>query len=576
MYDRAPRALSVPLGCTSSRLGPGAYELLSRAAPRRVGYAPFLSLTSRGFESPSPNFDNDFPGPGHYDVVKEQKIIRGGHSPQYKEKRFKEVRTDTPGPGTYSQPPSVGMEIQNKMKQSSKVPEGQKVAGSMKLFRKTDAPSIPSRGQTFGYAEAEDGTLVKHNPPDKDSTLGPAYYQADPNDPSVSIKYKGAHFGNLTEKRHEFKPREGPGPADYDITQESAVYYENINIKREGLKKYDLCIPRYHEIIVLQAEKKGIPGPGQYEIKSQFQKAEGMSQNGNEVAPFLSLAERFTPVKSSTPAPGTYNEPRCALESLKKASKNIPFGHTSVRFTEGYRLQKTPGPAFYNILNHGVSKKSYRKAALGEKKRDAFGSSVPRLLYLVKREAFSSPGPADYQHKETAKASRKKAKQLSVFVSATERIPLISTEAPPPGSYDVQKSFAKTQGKREYMPPRTVMAKRKHASFLSGTPRHGLPKAKAPGPGAYNPVVKSTSCLTLWVSRMQRFKEAKDDTPGPGAYKLSPFFRDTVLKRTYNSTLNNPVEIEFEDSYKPQVAREDLVCVSNERLSKDNEKSCST
>uniref|UniRef100_A0ACB8E8I5 Uncharacterized protein n=1 Tax=Sphaerodactylus townsendi TaxID=933632 RepID=A0ACB8E8I5_9SAUR len=76
------------------------------------------------------------------------------------------------------------------------------------------------------------------------------------NDPCVTIKYKGAHFGSLTAKRHEFKPREGPGPADYDVNQESAVYYENINIKKEGLKIYDLCIPRYHEIMVLQSEKK--------------------------------------------------------------------------------------------------------------------------------------------------------------------------------------------------------------------------------------------------------------------------------------------------------------------------------
>uniref|UniRef100_A0ACB8E8T3 Uncharacterized protein n=1 Tax=Sphaerodactylus townsendi TaxID=933632 RepID=A0ACB8E8T3_9SAUR len=142
---------------------------------------------------------------------------------------------------------------------------------------------------------------------------------------------------------------------------------------------------------------QGIPGPGQYDIKSQFQKAEGTSQDRHEVAPFLSITERFTSVKSSTPAPGTYNETRSALESLKKATKNIPFGHTSVRFTEDYRLRKTPGPAFYNILNFSISRECHKKAALGKKKNDAFGSSVPRLLYLVKREAFTTPGPADYQ-----------------------------------------------------------------------------------------------------------------------------------------------------------------------------------
>ncbi|XP_048364765.1 sperm-tail PG-rich repeat-containing protein 2 [Sphaerodactylus townsendi] len=574
MYDRAPRALATPLGCTSSLLGPGAYEVLHpKTIQYRVGYAPFLSLTRRGFESISQSAENDVPGPGHYDVAKEQKIVRGGQSLQYKEKRFKEIHTDAPGPGAYFQVAPVGVEIQSKMKQPSKVPEVQKVASNLKLFRKTDAPSIPYRGQTFGYEESEDGTLVKHKPPEKDNTLGPAYYQEDPNDPCVTIKYKGAHFGSLTAKRHEFKPREGPGPADYDVNQESAVYYENINIKKEGLKIYDLCIPRYHEIMVLQSEKKGIPGPGQYDIKSQFQKAEGTSQDRHEVAPFLSITERFTSVKSSTPAPGTYNETRSALESLKKATKNIPFGHTSVRFTEDYRLRKTPGPAFYNILNFSISRECHKKAALGKKKNDAFGSSVPRLLYLVKREAFTTPGPADYQFKEATGESRKKTKQLAVFVSATKRIPVISTEAPPPGSYEVQKSFAKSQGKREYMTPRTAAAKRKHASFLSGTPRLDLPKGKIPGPGAYNPVSKSTSCLSLWVSREERFKEARDDIPGPGAYQLSPLFRDTVLKRTYNSTLNNPVVIQVEDSYKSQIDREDIFsCMSKEILSKNMEK----
>lgn len=37
------------------------------------------------------------------------------------------------------------------------------------------------------------------------------------NEAYPTLKYKGVHFGNLTEKRLEFKPQEGPGPAHYDI-----------------------------------------------------------------------------------------------------------------------------------------------------------------------------------------------------------------------------------------------------------------------------------------------------------------------------------------------------------------------
>ncbi|XP_044285156.1 sperm-tail PG-rich repeat-containing protein 2 [Varanus komodoensis] len=577
MYDRAPRTFGVTLGCTDPRLGPGCYELPSRTRQLRGGYAPFLSLASRGLGSIYQNSENDVPGPGYYEIDRSLKIVKGGHSPQYKEQRFKQIYDDTPGPGTYSQPPSIGQDV-SRVKKPSKVPSAQKLAGSIKIFRKSDAPSIPSQGQSYGYEEAEDGTLIKHNPPARDNTLGPAYYRTKSNETYPTMKYKGVHFGNLTEKRHEFKPREGPGPADYDVIQESAVHYENVNIRKEDQKKCDLYVPRYHEEIVLQEEKKGVPGPGQYDIKSQFEKIDNAAQSEAHHAPFLSLAQRFAPVKSFTPAPGTYNETRSALESLKKASKtrHVPFGHTSVRFRQDYRMHKTPDPAFYNILNYSIAAQSLKKAVLEKKKKGAFGSTVPRLLYLVKREAFTTPGPADYQVKETTEEPRKKKKQLSIFVSRTDRIPVVHTEAPAPGSYDVQKSFEKSQCKSEYMSPRTVAAKRKHASFLSGTFRKGMARVRTdvPGPGAYNPDAcnsraRLSSRVTVWISPVERFKEARDDTPGPGAYELSPLFRDTVLKRTFNATLNNPVELQMDNSiYKPLTDKQDLFCVSNKKILK--------
>ncbi|XP_042326751.1 sperm-tail PG-rich repeat-containing protein 2 [Sceloporus undulatus] len=580
MYDRAPRALTLTVGCPEPHLGPGCYDLPSTARQLRDGFAPFLSLTSRGLQSTSQNAVDDIPGPGHYEIDRTQKTIKGGQSLRYKEKRFRDIRTDTPGPGTYCQPLSLGQDI-SRPKRPVKVPAAQKFSSSIKIFRKSEAPSIPSQGQAYGYEELEDGTLIKHTPPSRDSTLGPAYYQMNSNETYPTMKYKGVHFGNLTEKRHEFKAHEGPGPGDYDVIPENVVHYENVNIRREDQKKYDLCVPRYHEVIVLQEEKKGVPGPGQYYIKGQFEKGDRIAQSEAHRAPFLSLAQRFAPVKSSTPAPGTYNETRYALESLKKASKtkNIPFGHTAVRFTQDYRLQKTPGPAFYNILNDSIATESLKKTVLEKRKKGAFGSSVPRLLYLVKREALSTPGPADYQVKETTEEPRKKKKQLSVFVSATERIPVMNTEAPPPGSYDVQKSFEKSQCRSEYMPPRTIMAKKKHASFLSGTFREGVSKAvmDLPGPGAYNPeaynsAAKPSSSVAVWVSRVERFKETKDDTPGPGTYELSPLLRDTVLKRTYNTTLNNPVVIQaYNSTYRCLPSRQGFlcgICASNEMNSK--------
>ena len=48
----------------------------------------------------------------------------------------------------------------------------------MKYHRKPEAPSIPSPGKAFGYEENEDGTLRKQNPPEKDDSIGPAFYNA--------------------------------------------------------------------------------------------------------------------------------------------------------------------------------------------------------------------------------------------------------------------------------------------------------------------------------------------------------------------------------------------------------------
>jgi len=50
------------------------------------------------------------------------------------------------------------------------------VTSQLKFHRKPDAPSIPAPGQAYGYEECEDGTLKKQDPPDRDVSMGPAFY----------------------------------------------------------------------------------------------------------------------------------------------------------------------------------------------------------------------------------------------------------------------------------------------------------------------------------------------------------------------------------------------------------------
>lgn len=51
-------------------------------------------------------------------------------------------------------------------------PLGQKV----KIVRKNNAPSIQDPKQAFGFEETQGGELIAQKAPDRDGTLGPAYY----------------------------------------------------------------------------------------------------------------------------------------------------------------------------------------------------------------------------------------------------------------------------------------------------------------------------------------------------------------------------------------------------------------
>lgn len=66
--------------------------------------------------------------------------------------------------------------------------------------------------------------------------------------------------------------------------------------------------------------------------------------------------------------------------------------------------------------------------------------------------------------------------------------------------------------------------------------------AEIPGPGAYDyDAVLSKSASHFAKLNDQRWKQAKEKLPGPADYDLSPLYKDTVLKGTFNATLNNPL-----------------------------------
>uniref|UniRef100_A0A8C2LWT6 Sperm tail PG rich repeat containing 2 n=1 Tax=Cricetulus griseus TaxID=10029 RepID=A0A8C2LWT6_CRIGR len=521
MYDRAPRWLRwAEGGSTEEHVGPGSYQVLFPKQRATGGYAPFLSLSSRkSAYAVAEDTGKAVPGPAHYNVSEAQYKIKGCRSLQNREKRFTKLASDGPGPASYNPPLRGTLCTMIRQKISSRTPA---------VSKSIDVPSIPSPGKAHGYHLNDDDSILRRTPPASDNTIGPAYYKPQFDYPKSSLKYKGVHFGYGTG-RQELIKHSGPGPGQYDIIQERTLQYENINIKKDKQHDRYAFVPRLYEEIILQEEKKGVPGPGRYEIKSQFQKTQSLAANiTDESSFFLSESERFAPIKSSTPAPGTYNETRTAFKcSEKRSGEESPFGQSAARFTEDFEAQEMPGPGFYDISRKTVIAK-VKKPHLKKPTRAGFRYFVPRPLIELQREVCVGPGPCDYQNDGIVDKLPNLIKRHTAFLSRKQK----TTEVPPqmfpaPGSYEVQKSYDMSQLKHNYMPPRSSVAKKKHSSFLSTSPR---PRclgriSEGPGPATYSPIPMKSCAVISFVKSSERFEDVpQDSSPGPTTYEVCQCF----------------------------------------------------
>ena len=53
----------------------------------------------------------------------------------------------------------------------------------------------------------------------------------------------------------DFSGKDGPGPGEYEAMGDSALK-ENLNLKDEDRRRFEAKLPRYHELVVTQEEKK--------------------------------------------------------------------------------------------------------------------------------------------------------------------------------------------------------------------------------------------------------------------------------------------------------------------------------
>ena len=258
-----------------------------------------------------------------------------------------------------------------------------------------------------------------------------------------------------------------PAPGCYDAYVPSIT--DGADKKNEN-KPIVSKLPRYHEIVTMVETKKAVPGPGHYEIRSQFEKSrDPATANPGGANPdirpsFGSQAKRFSESADVTPAPTSYDDPRHALEICNKISglKRSPFGMTATRFTKEHHVRRTPGPGTYNYT--GLATEVRKNAAISRTRKGVFGTTAVRELPLRKKNEEFLPGPAQYVMKSN-RVKEPKVKQ-AVFKSTTTRLHSENpggnpgtggtggtggnVYAPPPGSYEVATSFDQTQGNSRF------------------------------------------------------------------------------------------------------------------------------
>ena len=345
MYDRATRVLTNPATGTSIDVGPGSYnaDIGGFNSKRKVdGYAPFCSMSLRTTFLTAKKSDLSNPGPGSF----EPKIydhVKGASTLANKAQRFPECFGETPGPGCYN------LSKASDWVKSKRIKERNPMQPSHSQ-RMAAPPSIPSPGKSYGYEEGGDGSLRKQATPDKDKTLGPAFYRVRDEETAAVKKYKGIHFGKMKSQRtREAKGEDIPAPGCYDPyvpTWNKKGDFTIAGEKNPESKAAISKLPRYHEIVTILENKKAVPGPGHYEIRSQFEKHAQISNDASSRPSFGSQAKRFSESNEQTPTPASYNDPRHALEICNRISglKSSPFGQTATRFTKEHHVRRTPGP----------------------------------------------------------------------------------------------------------------------------------------------------------------------------------------------------------------------------------------
>ncbi|KAK6091121.1 hypothetical protein MT418_008318 [Batrachochytrium dendrobatidis] len=440
--------------------------------------------------------------------------------------------------------------------------------GNIVWKRKYVPPSIPAGRYAFGYKENTDGDLMPRKPPKKITEDEPLYLS------SFAEKAKHESRGHKFTKggdRLHYKPTEAPGPNRYNPLM-SEKY---LNTKSNGSGSAAMTLApcrRVTDEIVADSVKRGVPGPGAYNIKAPL--TEKLAQPKNRIR-FGGQKADHTYINQDLiklPGPGAYY-PEYSSQLKPHSHKPQPFGSTSKRFDNLGLLKSSQAPAVgsYEIEKINSIFEKVQKRALDVSLRPAaFGFISERF---VEKRQIAIPGPGAYDPLENSNnhsrfanpslkehtESRKKHSHIKkiahpsgmtqvlfgnlqfpaskvhsvIFGTQTERFAESTSDLPPPGAYDVINSFQalKTKGRIENT---GVLASQNKRELFPMT-------STMPGPGEYNPVLVDHKEIRrhvgAFLSTGSRFAEKHEKVPGPGPGSYPIESKNGLLKKTFNITL---------------------------------------
>jgi len=279
-----------------------------------------------------------------------------------------------------------------------------------------------------------------------------------------ALDRKASHISLSQSKRFDLKPRPIPGPGEYEVTSD----FDKLGVRSFSQKSIgdhtrsrshsgDQAIPPKYPTI-----KNTVPGPGYYDSGNVF-KTPNLA---------ISKARREFHPKNDLPGPGYYDPPR-------------EFGH-SQHLSDVRSADMTPEK------RSGLSKTGAMSLDNWQRRFGGYKFSQSKRDPGIKNKV---PGPGEYDWKDTPKGG------LIVSKSPKTTYDKYRASLPGPGYYDAD-AF-----ERGRLPAYSFNGRKE--------PKYN----DIPGPGSYDADLNPKLGKVL-ISKAPRMMAPKNTSPGPGSYEI--------------------------------------------------------